>query len=175
MTDFIDQPQFESIQQRYRSGDLAVSMPRQIARQFFLLISNQDVKRTTGKSIIFKKGLIWLMNISSPLLFLACLAMIAINEGPWVASLAIPVAGICWTVIYGLTSDQGGWLVGTIPLVLSAIPMLDGGDATFFVFVLSIWLQRSSYLASTAWLMDIVMNSFDAFEMMQPHLSIDTD
>ena len=152
-----------------------ISLPRQVARQFFLRIRSAEVKRTTGKSIAIKKAAIWLMNVGSPITFVLSLILIILQYGPWEASLIVPIAGICWTIIYGLTSDQGGWLIGTIPLLLSGIEVVDSGQLgnPLFLFVLSIWLQRTSYLLATYWLLAIVMSSFDAFEMMEEHISIE--
>ncbi|MFT4799545.1 MAG: hypothetical protein ACJAXW_004236 [Candidatus Azotimanducaceae bacterium] len=178
MTEFINESEFETLRGNYRSGAISVEMPRQVARQFFLHISPQDVKRTTGKSILFKKTLIWLMNISSPILFIISMALVIKDHGAFEASLIVPIAGICWTVVYGLASDRGGWLIGTVPLVICVVSIM-ASNLTFmdpiFLFVLSIWLQRTSYLVATRWLLDIVMSSFEAFEMLEEHLSFDSD
>ena len=39
------------------------------------------------------------------------MAFFLIEHSAWEASLILPIAGICWTVIYGLTSAQGGWMI----------------------------------------------------------------
>lgn len=178
MTEFISKSEFETLRGNYRSGTASVEMPRQVARQFFLHINPQEVKRTTGKSILFKKALIWFMNISSPILFLISMALVIKEYGTLEASLIVPIAGICWTVIYGLASDRGGWLIGTIPLGICFVPIV-ANNMTFmdplFLFVLSIWLQRTSYLVATSWLLNIVMSSFEAFEMLEEHLSFESD
>jgi len=178
MTEFINETEFETLRGNYRSGTVSVELPRQVARQFFLRISPQDVKRTTGKSILLKKLLIWFMNISSPVLFIVSMALVIKDHGAFEASLIVPIAGICWTVVYGLASDRGGWLIGTVPLAICLVPIVTS-NTTFmdplFLFVLSIWLQRTSYLVATRWLLDIAMSSFDAFEMLEQHLSFDSD
>ena len=96
--------------------------------------------------------------------------------GAWWAALVIPVAGICWTVIYGLTGDQGGWLIGTIPMLISLglLFMNVSGSEPLSLFIASIWLQRTSYLLATKWLEDIVSTSYAAYEMMVEHVSIVT-
>ena len=178
MTEFISESEFETLRGNYQSGTVSVEMPRQVARQFFLRISPQDVKRTTGKSIVFKKALIWLMNISSPLIFIISMALVIKEYGTLEASLIVPIAGICWIVIYGLASDRGGWLIGTVPLAICFVPIVANNMTVMdplFLFVLSIWLQRTSYLVATTWLLDIVMSSFEAFEMLEEHLSFESD
>lgn len=177
MSEYKSESEFDDLRKAFKARQVDISLPRQVARQFFLRIQNQEVKQTTGKSIGWKKALILLMNIASPILFVVSLGLVAMNYGVWEASLIVPIAGICWTVIYGLTSDQGGWLIGTIPLVISAIPVVESGQIAdpFFLFVLSIWLQRTSYLVAAYWLLDIVMSSYNAFEMMEEHLLIDSD
>lgn len=177
MNVFKSESEFKDLREAFRAHQVDITLPRQVARQFLLRIKSQEVKRTTGKSIAWKKALVWLMNILSPIIFVISLCLIILNYGVWEASLIVPIAGICWIVIYGLTSDQGGWLIGTIPLVISAIPVVESGQiaSPLFLFILSIWLQRTSYLISTYWVLDIVMNSFDAFEMMEEHMLIESD
>lgn len=178
MTDYMSESEFEQLKEDVRLGSISVDIPRQVARQFFLRIRPQDVKNTTGRSIVLKKLLIWLMNICSPAIFVLSIVLIIMEYGAWEASFIVPIAGICWTVIYGLTSDQGGWLIGTVPLIVCAIPIASGSTTLLdplFLIVLSIWLQRTSYLVATRWLLDIVMSSFEAFEMLEAHLSIETD
>jgi len=178
MTEFINEAEFDTLRENYRGGKVSVELPRQVARQFFLRINPQDVKRTTGKSILFKKVLIWLMNILSPIVFIVSMALVIKDHGAFEASLIVPIAGICWTVVYGLASDRGGWLIGTVPLVICLVPVATNNMNfldPLFLFVLSIWLQRTSYLVATSWLLDIVMSSFEAFEMLEQHLSFDSD
>lgn len=178
MSEYMSEAEFESLQQDLSSGKVDVSMPREVARQFFLRITAAEVKATTGRSIVVHKLLVWLFTIASPLIFLACILSFIMTHSAWEASLIVPIAGICWTVIYGLTSNQGGWLIGTVPLIISASPLVNSGlnpADPFFLFVLSIWLQRASYLLSEQWLMSIIMGHYAAFEMMETHLQIETN
>ncbi len=175
MTDFVTEPEFTEIVARHRSGEARVTLPRQVAKQFFLRIDNPSVKATTGDSIFFKKFVVWLFNVASPVTFVIAMSLIFKAYGPWEASFILPAAGICWIIIYGLTSEHGGWLIGTVPLILT-LPLLSatGMDSGLpvFLFVLSIWLQRSSYLLAGRWLTEIVTSSYAAFEMMEEHITI---
>lgn len=178
MTQYLSESEYAQLKDDVRLGSVSVDIPRLVARQFFLKIRPQEVKQATGKSILVKKALIWLMNILSPVVFVLSLALIIIEYGAWEATFIVPIAGICWTVIYGLTSDQGGWLIGTVPLAVCFVPVVaDNMDYLdpMFLFVLSIWLQRTSFLVATSWLLDLVMSSFPAFEMLEQHLSIESD
>ena len=177
MPEYMSATEFERLQDDHRKGRVDVSMPREVARQFFLRITAAEVKATTGRSIGPQKLLVWAACITSPLIFLACMVFFVIEHSAWEASLILPIAGICWTVIYGLTSAQGGWVIGTVPLVIVTIPIAMGNAALtdpIFLFVLSIWLQRASYLMSSTWLMSIIMSNFEAFEMMEEHLQLET-
>ena len=177
MTEFVTETEFERLQDDHRKGRVDVYMPREVARQFFLRITAAEVKQTTGRSILAQKFLVWFASIASPLVFVASMVFFVLDHSAWEASLILPIAGICWTVIYGLTSAQGGWWVGTVPLAITAIPIFTGGAGVtdpIFLFVLSIWLQRASYLLSTGWLMSIIMSNFEAFEMMEEHLQLES-
>jgi hypothetical protein len=178
MSKYITEAEFAQLQADRKRGAVEVSLPREVARQFFLRITSSEVKATTGKSIALQKLLVWICTITSPILFVASLVFFAMTHSAWESTLILPIAGICWTVIYGLTSNQGGWLIGTVPLVICAFPMASSGANTsdpLFLFVLSIWLQRASYLLADRWLMAIVMRHFEAFEMMEAHLQIETN
>lgn len=184
MTDYLTKTEFATLNEQYRSGEVLITLPREVAKQFFLRITNAEVKQTTGRSIALKKMLIWMMTIASPLLFVASMISFGITHNAWEASFILPIAGICWIIIYSLTSAHGGWLVGTIPLALSLFLLIPSSESVFdvthatdpvFLFVLSIWLQRTSFLLSDRWLMDITMTNFEAFEMMEEHLSFESD
>lgn len=178
MSEYITEAEFTQLQADRKSGAVDVSLPREVARQFFLRITSAEVKATTGKSITLQKLLVWFCAITSPILFLASMVFFAMTHSAWESTLILPIAGICWTVIYGLTSNQGGWLIGTVPLVICALPMANPSANTadpIFLFVLSIWLQRASYLLADRWLMSIIMGHYDAFEMMEAHLQIETN
>ena len=173
---FITEAEFGQLQQDHRRGAVEVSLSREVARTFFLRITNAEVKNTTGKSILLQKLIVWFSCLASPFAFVASMAFFLTDHSAWEATLILPIAGICWTVIYGLTSNMGGWLVGTFPLVIAASPLInETGTLTdpILLFVLSIWLQRASYLLSESWLMSIVMNHYEAFEMMEEHLQIE--
>jgi hypothetical protein len=177
MSEYMSATEFERLQDDHRKGRVDVSIPHEVARQFFLRITSAEVEATTGRSIAFQKSLVWIASIASPFVFIACMVFFLIEHSAWEASLILPIAGICWTVIYGLTSAQGGWLIGTIPLAIVAIPIATGSATLtdpIFLFVLSIWLQRASYLMSAHWLMGIIMSHFEAFEMLEEHLQLET-
>ncbi len=89
----------------------------------------------------------------------------------------LPIAGIFWTVIYGLPSDKGEWLSGTIPLLIACSPLVNPSlsiTEPISLFVFSLWLQRTSFLLAERWMMNIVMNHYEAYEMMEQHIHTET-
>lgn len=178
MPEYLSETEFEALQASRAEGTAVVTMPREVARRFFLRITSAEVKATTGRSIVLQKLIVWLFTLSSPAVFAASLIFFTLTHSALEASLIIPIAGICWIIIYGMTAEQGGWSLGTAALIIAASPLVNQPFSIadpVFLYVLSIWLQRASYLLSEQWLMSIVMGHYSAFEMMETHLQIETD
>ena len=152
-----------------------MSIPCQVARRFFTRVKSQTVSSSIGQSIMFKKLIIWFGIIASPILFFLFMVAVVYYFGFTAASLIIPATGICWTIIYGLTSEHGGWRVGTIPLLISiglTFVVDPAYSKPFFLFALSLWLQRTTFLLSTTWLVNIVASSYTAYEELVDHVTI---
>ncbi len=174
MQDHLTEEEFSNLMQQRREGKARLHVSRDVARNFFTRVDGRSVKATTGRSIILQKLCVWTGIIASPLVFLFFIGFVFMRFGGAYATLIISFAGICWTVIYGLTSHHGGWLIGTIPFVLSIAFLSSNLSASepLFLFVLSLWLQRTTYLMSRSWLESIVSGSYEAYEMMVDHVTI---
>jgi len=177
MNEFIPEEEFALLMKDRRAGNTTLIIPSIVARRFFTHIGRDAVLETTGKSITLKKTLILACAVLAPLLFLCFTVSIYLAYGSSYASFIIPVAGICWVIIFGLTSNHGGWAVGTVPLVLSGILLATTNTSyglPLTLLILSIWLQRSTYLLSAFWLENIVAHSYAAYEILVEHIEITT-
>lgn len=175
MTENLTKEEFSILMKSRAAGKTTLTIPKEVARHFFTRVGNESVTETIGASVAARKLIIWAAVLASPLVFVVFMVSILLGFGATYASIVIPVAGICWTVIYGLTSDWGGWLVGTIPLLLAAVTTSLTNSSIglpLFLFILSIWLQRSTYLLAGKWLEDIVSNSYEAYEELIEHVTI---
>jgi hypothetical protein len=173
----LSKEKFDILMKSRADGKTVLSIPKQVARRFFTRVGNDSVKDTIGMSVNIQKLVILAGVLASPLIFGIFAISIYLHMGAAYASIVVPLAGICWTVVYGLTSHWGGWLVGTIPL-MAALALLMAGSGLgepLFLFVLSIWLQRSTYLLAGKWLEHIVSSSYEAYEMLVEHITISTD
>jgi len=175
MSKFLNETQYQQAMTRHQDGQLEVQIKSLVARRFFTHIGGQEVIETTGTSIKLKKLIVGSAVLAAPLIFLGALALVLEQYGPTTSGIVIPIIGICWTVIYGLTSDHGGWMIGTLPLALSLLFFILVNQALgllIVLFVLSLWLQRFTYLISSRWLLEIVTQSFPAYTALEEHIEL---
>ncbi len=116
---YLTEDGFTDLMPDRQSGKTRLQIQKQLARQFFTRVDNKSAADATGKSIVLKKGFIRLGIVTSPVFFLLFMLSYFQEFGIWYAAVIIPIVGICRTVIYGLTGHQGGWLIGSIPLLAS--------------------------------------------------------
>ncbi|MDG2072032.1 MAG: hypothetical protein P8J55_10000 [Pseudomonadales bacterium] len=175
MSDYLSAEQFADAQANIAKGNATLTVPRATARQFFTRVSNQDIKSKTGQTVLGKKLLIWTGIILEPLLLLACFTNVGFAFG-WAAYLAIPMIGIFWTIFAGYTSEHGSWLSLFIILVITAANMTMMEPAyslSLFLFTLSLWIHRLTYVVAQAFLNNIVIDSFSAYDMLAEHVVIE--
>ena len=172
---FITQAEFDKLMNDRRNGTTTLTISRIVARQFFTHIGRGSIEAVTGQSVSAKKTYIWFTVIVAPLLFLSSMGVIYMQYGATYASLLVPASAIFWVIIFGLTSNHGGWAVGNVPLFLSLV-LLVANQVSFalplMLLTLSIWLQRSAYLLSAVWLQNIVASSYAAYEVLLEHIEI---
>ncbi len=176
MSGHLSAEQFADAQANIAKGSATLTIPRATASQFFTRVSNQDIKGKTGQAVLGKKLVIWTGIILSPALLLACFTNIGFSFG-WAACLAIPMIGIFWTIFAGYTSEHGSWLSLFVILVITAANMTMMESAyslSLFLFTLSLWVHRLTYVAAQAFLKNIVADSFSAYDMLAEHVVIET-
>lgn len=176
MSDYLSAQQFANLHDSIINGKASLTVPRATARQFFTRVSNRDVKGKTGLSVWGKKLAIWVGVMLSPALLLVCFANVGLAFG-WAACLAIPIIGIFWTIFAGYTSEHGSWLSLLVIVVLTAANMVAMEPAyslSLFLFTLSLWVHRLTYVAAQAFLVNIITDSFSAYDMLAEHVAIET-
>lgn len=176
MSDYLSAEQFADAQANIAKGSATLTIPRATARQFFTRVSNQDIKGKTGQTVLGKKLVIWTGIILSPTLLLACFTNVGFSFG-WAAFLAIPMIGIFWKIFASYTSEHGSWLSLFVILMITAANMTMMESAyslALFLFTLSLWAHRLTYVAAQAFLQNIVADSFSAYDMLAEHVVIET-
>jgi len=174
MTQLLSEKDYLALQKRLEAGTAELTVPRQIARQFFFRVTSKAVVSITGQSVLLQKAFLHLLFAVSVGLFMACLALLftGFNLG---AAIAIPAIGIFWTIITLLTSDKGNQWVGHLGVSLSLLPLLFLSPSYSYPLALigvSIWLHRWMYFLARYWLVALVTRSYDAFDMMVEHIDI---
>lgn len=174
MTQYISKTEFHTLQQKLATGAAVVSVPKQVARQFFGRVPNKAVFSITGQSIALKKACLFLVFGLSIGLFVVCLWLIftSFDLG---AALAIPAVGIFWAILTVLTSDKGNQWLGHLGLLASLAPLFLLSESYSYpaaLFGISVWLHRCLYFLSQFWLETLVKGSYDAFDMMAEHISV---
>ena len=174
MQHFISEQEYISLLPRLQAGQAQLVVPRQVARNFFLRTSNHAIKQATGQSALISKLIIWIGVITAPLLFLIAAIYFIIDSG-WAATIMVPLLGIFWTIIAGLTGDKGSFLKGTLASIAGAIlaAVLPAEYATPLVLiVVSLWVQRNIFFIAEYFLLRMISQSFAAFDMLIEHIEI---
>ena len=98
-----------------------------------------------------------------------------IDSFGWWAAIAVPVAGASWAIIAGLTYEDGEWLSITILLAASIASYLfltPTYSIPLIFFVFSLWLHRMTYILAQKLLIDIVEDSYAAYDMLAENVEI---
>lgn len=175
MKRYLTESEHEELRRSLERGDATLSVPRSVARQFFLRVDNASIVETTGESMVLQKSLIWLGIIGHATLFIASLVSIGYYFG-WMATVGIPLVGIFWTILAGLTGDKGSMLHGSIGLaaaVLLAVLIPIGYAVPLILFATSLWLHRSCYMLAQYWVTSLVVRSFPAYDMLVEHIDVE--
>lgn len=175
MNKYLDEADFENLRQKLEARQAKILISKSIARQFFFRVSNQSILETTGESLVFKKSAIWAILGLAMVLMLTTLGSIILDSG-WSAAITVPLVGIFWTVVAGLTSHLGSWVHSAVALVAAtliawflpasyALPLME--------LTLSIVLIRFAHELAQRWVTALVSRSFAAYDMMAPHITLE--
>jgi hypothetical protein len=174
MQHFINEAEFEALQPQLKAGTARISVPRAVARDFYLRVPNHSIRATAGQSELGTKFLVWVGIISAILLMLLCAAVIIWHFG-WTAAFIVPLTGIFWTIVAGLTGDKGSFIRGTLALIpaglLASLLPLNFAEPLVLLSC-SLWIHRAVYLFAEWRLLKLVSSSFAAFDMLIEHLEI---
>ena len=174
MQNFINEQEYIDLLSRLQAGQAHLVVPRQVARDFFLRTSNHAIKHATGQSALISKSIIWIGVITAPLLFLIAAIYFIIDSG-WAATIMVPLLGIFWTIIAGLTGDKGSFLQGTLAIIAGAIlaAVLPAEYAIpLALIIVSLWVQRNIFFNAEYFLLRMISQSFAAFDMLIEHIEI---
>lgn len=175
MKQFLSEQEYEALKPGIKAGTTVIQIPRSIARDFFIKVSNDSVKTTTGSSLLYKKLLVW-TGVVIPLVLLIVCAGFVIEDFGWASALFIPLIGILWTVIAGLTGDRGSFLIGNLLLIacLLLASLLDRSYGIPLLLIsLSLWCHRSIFFLAEYWLKSLLEHSYAAFDMLVEHIEIE--
>lgn len=174
MNKFRTAEEFEELQALIKAGRASIEISRSISRQFFMRVSNASVKSTTGHSVILQKILVWSCQGMALLLLLLCGVIIA-NSFGWWATIGIPIVGTFWAILAGLTNEDGDWLSITI-ILMAAVGSFSLIPVSYWlpliIFVLSLWLHRMTYILAQNLLIPILVNSYDAYDMLVDNIEL---
>lgn len=175
MRRYLTREQFDGMQARLDSGRASLTVSRRVSRQFFTRVSNASIRATTGRSVLWQKCAIWAGLIASLALLVWCMAAVIYYFG-WFAAVAVPIVGIFWTVIAGLTGDKGSCWYSNAGLVVGlglALMMVPAYAIPLALFTLSLWIHRTTYWIAQIWLTALVTTSFGAYDMLVEHIDLE--
>ncbi len=158
----------------YAEGSIAITVPRNVARQFFIRVPRADVKEETGFTFFYSKAAVWIGLLLAPALLVFSLGLIIIYYG-WLSTIYITFAGVLWSVIAGFLNPEGGWKPVTIPLlVLVVFQVFEWADpeivAVLLTWVASLAVHRATYMGAQVLLINLILHSFAAYDMLEAHI-----
>jgi hypothetical protein len=174
VSDHLSEEEYNQLIKDIESNEAAISVSRSLARQFFANVGNKNVRELTGKSLIWKKLIINSMLLISVLLILVCLGLL-IQEFGWGALVAVPLTGIFWTILAGFTTELGSWIVTISTYVfIMVIAPLTGTSymIPMMLFATSLLLYRVAHILAQSFLTGLVVDSYDAYDMLSEHITL---
>ena len=157
-------------------GNVEISIPRSMARQFYTMTPMAEIKSKTGQSELLAKLVVWFGLVVTPLLFTVCALLIIYYYGWW-AACNIPLAGILWSVVAGFLNPTGSWVSMTVALVVFIVVAVTNLiDPSVILPVLlwtaSLWVNRMTYHGAGFFLTRLVVTSQPAFELLEEHITV---
>ena len=174
MTSYLTEEEYAALQIRIEAGESTISVPRGVARQFFTHVNNSSIKSITDTSMLWQKCLIWVTIFFSVLTLLVAAIFIISSFGYW-SAVAVPLTGIFWVVLAGLTYEEGSWTSMTVILAASFAViffMAQVYSLPAFFFIISVWTYRITYILAESLLTDLIKKSYSAFDMLVEHVEI---
>lgn len=158
------------------AGSIAITVPRNVARQFFIRVPRADVKQETGFTFFFSKAAVWVGLLLAPALLVVSLGLIIIYYG-WMSTIYVTLAGVLWSVIAGFLNPEGGWKPVVLPLlVLAVFHVFEWADpeivAVLLAWVSSLVAHRATYMGAQALLINLILHSSAAYDMLEDHIQI---
>lgn len=177
MAQCIPEDQYKVLQQQIATGEARLTVSRTMARQFFTHVGNQNVADLTGQSIMMKKIVVIFLLLTSILLVFLCMAMMIDRYG-WAAMFVIPLVGIFWTILAGLTTELGSTISSTLSLI-TVLTIAYFLPTTYqwpiVIFAGSVYLFRMAHIFAQYSLSRLILRSYDAYDMLCEHVEIDRD
>lgn len=172
---YLTEAEFDGLRERVSEGQSTMTISPSLARQFFLRVSNRSIVETTGESLVWQKLAIWTGAVVAPVLLGLCVLSI-IYYFEWFATLGVPLVGMFWTVIAGLTGHRGSWkhtLVGLAVGLVLAAALENAYRIPLIFFVLSLAVHRTNYQLAGLWLTKLINRSFGAYDMLVEHIHVE--
>ncbi len=174
MQKHLTEEEFTQVRTRLSSGQASICIPRRVSRQFFTHTNNSSIRNTTASSVLWQKGLVWMGVTAAPILLLVC-GLVVINNSGWWAAVTVPAIGIFWTILAGLTAEDGDWPSITIALGIAVacdFLLSPTYSVPLLLFVFSMWIHRMTYILAQVLLTRLVSDSFPAWEMLTDYIKL---
>jgi len=177
MAEYLTKDEYKVLQSDLSTGIAGLSVTRNMARQFFINVSNRNVRDLTGVSVLGKKILVHVLLFIALILITAGLVLTA-KEFGWAAALAIPLIGIFWTIIIGFTTESGSMLLTTvilIPCLLIAFFLPVAYAWILGNFIVSIYFYRLAHISAQHSLVTLISSSYEAYDMLNEQIKVTRD
>jgi len=177
MAEYLTRDEYKVLQSDLATGGARFSITRSMARQFFLNVTNRNVKDLTGESVLGRKLQVIVLLLAALVLITACLVLM-VKEFGWAAVLAVPLTGVFWTIIVGFTTESGSMLLTTalfIPCLFLSYFWQGSYGWILGNFIVSIYCYRVAHILAQNFLVTLISSSYDAYDMLNEQIEVTRD
>ncbi|MDA0978463.1 MAG: hypothetical protein O3B72_07895 [Proteobacteria bacterium] len=174
MTTPLNRSDYDALLDDLQADRAQLQISRNVARRFFTHVSPGNIHSVTGQYVVIQHLLV-IASLVAGVLCAAASLLVVYLEFDTMAFLAVPLTGILWTVIAGFSNELGGtW--DTLSMYLVSLVLIwflpTGYILPVFFFVTGLLLYRAAHLLAAYFLKKLVIGSFEAFEMLEQHITV---
>ena len=177
MAELHSRDEHDALRKEVEADRARISISRSLSRRFYTRVSHRNVRDLTGRSQRLHKSIvIFLIGISLTLILIS-LILIGRNFG-YATVVAIPLTGIFWTILAGFTTEHGT-LRFTSALAVVGVTLLQLLPPNYSwpasLFITSLFIYHTAHILAQLFLLGLLVDSYDAFDMMVDHIEIERD
>ncbi len=177
MAELLSSDEHNALRQEVETGRARIVITRGLARRFYTRVGHRNVRDLTGQSQWHHRSIvIGLLGISLTLILIG-LILLGMHLG-FGAVVAIPLTGIFWTILAGFTTEHGDLRLTSLLTIIVLVPcqlLPQTYVWTASLFITSLFIYHTTHIVAQAFLCQLLVESYEAFDMLADHIEIERD